>query len=76
MSQDRPWFKSYPQGVPHEIDLDEYRSVVSVFDTAVKNFNGRPAFSNFGKILTYNEIETLSRHFAAYLLGELKLKKG
>ncbi len=76
MSQDRPWFKNYPQGVPHEINLDEYRSIVSVFDTAVANFNDRPAFSNFGKTLTYNEIEVLSRHFAAYLLGELKLKKG
>ncbi len=76
MSQDRPWFKNYPQGVPHEIDLDEYRSIVSVFDTAVANFNDRPAFSNFGKTLTYSEVEVLSRHFAAYLLGELKLKKG
>ena len=76
MSQDRPWFKSYPKGVPHEIDLKEYRSIVSVFDTAVSKFGGRPAFSNLGKSLTYGEIETLSRHFAAYLLGELKLKKG
>jgi long-chain acyl-CoA synthetase len=76
MSQDRPWFKNYPQGVPREIDLDEYRSIVSVFDTAVGSFNDRPAFSNFGKTLTYSEIEVLSRHFAAYLLGELKLKKG
>ncbi|HEY5970943.1 MAG TPA: long-chain fatty acid--CoA ligase [Pseudoxanthomonas sp.] len=76
MSQDRPWFKSYPKGVPHEIDLDEYRSIVSVFDTAVSKFGGRPAFSNLGKTLTYAEIEILSRHFAAYLLGELKFKKG
>ena len=76
MSLDRPWFKSYPQGVPREIDLDEYRSIVSVFDTAVDRFKERPAFSNLGKTLTYAEIETLSRHFAAYLLGELKLKKG
>jgi len=76
MSQDRPWFKSYPQGVPHEIDLDEYRSIVSVFDVAVSKFSDRPAFSNFGKSLNYSDIEVHSRHFAAYLLGELKLKKG
>ncbi|NDK37366.1 long-chain fatty acid--CoA ligase [Pseudoxanthomonas gei] len=76
MSQDRPWFKSYPQGVPHEVDMDEYRSIVSVFDTAVSKFSDRPAFSNFGKSLTYSDIEVQSRHFASYLLGELKLKKG
>ncbi len=76
MSQDRPWFNSYPKGVPHEVDMDEYRSIISVFDTAVSKFSDRPAFSNFGKILSYKEIEEQSRHFACYLLGELKLKKG
>jgi len=76
MSQDRPWFKNYPPGVPHEVDMDEYRSIVSVFDTAVASFRERPAFSNFGKVLTYAEIDGLSRNFAAYLLGELQLKKG
>src|SRR3546814_14767036 len=29
-----------------------------------------------GKTLTYAQIDELSRQFAAYLLGELKLKKG
>ena len=76
MSQDRPWFKNYPPGVPHEIDMHEYRSIVSVFDKAVETFGPRPAFSNMGKILTYSEIDEQSRHFASYLLGELKLKKG
>ena len=38
MSQDRPWFKSYPEGVPHEIDLDEYRSIVSVLETAIDRY--------------------------------------
>ena len=76
MSQDRPWFKSYPENMPHEIDLDEYRSIISVFDTAVGKFRAKPAFSNLGKTLSYAEIDTLSRQFAAYLLGELELKKG
>src|SRR5690606_11273818 len=35
-----------------------------------------PAFSNMGKCITYGEVETLSNRFAAYLLGELRLKKG
>ncbi len=76
MSQDRPWFKNYPPGVPHEIDPQEYRSIASVFDEAVAKFGPRAAFSNMGKTLSYTEIDELSRHFAGYLLGELKLKKG
>ena len=76
MSQERPWFKSYPKGVPHEVDLEQYRSIVSVFDEAISKYRDRPAFRNFGKTLTYGEIDKLSRQFAAYLLGELKLKKG
>ncbi len=76
MSQERPWFKSYPQGVPQQVDLEQYRSIVSVFDEAISKYRDRPAFRNFGKTLTYGEIERLSRQFAAYLLGELKLKKG
>ncbi|MCH6482087.1 long-chain fatty acid--CoA ligase [Pseudoxanthomonas sp. LH2527] len=76
MSQERPWFKSYPQGVPQQVDLEQYRSIVSVFDEAISKYRDRPAFRNFGKTLTYGEIDTLSRQFAAYLLGELKLKKG
>ncbi|KRG70479.1 long-chain fatty acid--CoA ligase [Pseudoxanthomonas dokdonensis] len=76
MSQDRPWFSSYPQGVPHTVDLEEFHSILSVLDNAIDHYRDRPAFSNFGKVLTYGEIDTLSRQFAAYLLGELQLKKG
>ncbi|HEY0197403.1 MAG TPA: AMP-binding protein [Rhodanobacter sp.] len=76
MSGDRPWFKHYPAGVPHEIDLEQYGSIVALFDEAVATYRDRPAFNNFGKTLTYGDLEALSRRFAGYLLGELKLKKG
>ncbi|GAB3333168.1 long-chain fatty acid--CoA ligase [Marilutibacter aestuarii] len=76
MSSDRPWFQQYPEGIPREIDVDEFPSVVSVLENAIDNYRARPAFSNLGKTLTYAEIDELSRQFAAYLLGELKLKKG
>lgn len=76
MSFERPWLAQYPAGVPPQIDIDEYPSIVSVLETAIRDYNGRPAFSNFGKILTYGDIDRLSAQFAAYLLGELKLKKG
>ncbi len=76
MSNERPWLAQYPAGVPSHIDVDEYPSIVSVLETAIANFRDRPAFSNLGKTLTYGEVDRLSAQFAAYLLGELKLKKG
>ncbi len=76
MSQDRPWLQSYPQGVPAEIDPDQYRSIADVFATSVRNYADRPAYSSFGKTLTYRQVDVLSTQFAAYLLGTLGLKKG
>ena len=76
MSLNRPWLAHYPQGVPAQIDVEEFPSVVSVLENAIEKFRDRPAFRNFGKTLTYGDIDRLSAQFAAYLLGELKLKKG
>ncbi|MEG3190984.1 long-chain fatty acid--CoA ligase [Lysobacter sp. D1-1-M9] len=76
MSIERPWLAQYPEGVPAQIDVDEFPSVVSVLESAIANYRDRPAFANLGKTLTYGEIDELSRQFAAYLLGELKLKQG
>ncbi len=76
MNQQKPWLQSYPAGVPAEIDVDEFRSVAAVFDASVAKFRDRPAYSNFGKVLTYGEADALVTQFASYLLGELQLKKG
>ncbi|TAA21831.1 AMP-binding protein [Pseudoxanthomonas winnipegensis] len=76
MTQERPWFASYPAGIPHEIDVDEYRSIVDVLETAISSYRDKPAFSNFGKVLTYADIDRLSQQMASYLLHELKLKRG
>ncbi|MBW3551761.1 MAG: AMP-binding protein [Proteobacteria bacterium] len=76
MSIERPWLAQYPEGVPAQIDVDEFPTVVSVLESAIANYRDRPAFANLGKTLTYGDIDELSRQFAAYLLGELKLKQG
>jgi long-chain acyl-CoA synthetase len=76
MSSDRPWLAQYPQGVPAEINPEAYRSIVDVFEQAVERFRQRPAFSNLGKTLTFDEIDKLSASFASYLVHELGMKKG
>ena len=76
MNLERPWLAQYPAGVPAQIDVDEYPSIVSVLENAITKYRDRPAFSNLGSTLTYADVDRLSGQFAAYLLGELKLKKG
>ncbi|MEO6365670.1 MAG: long-chain fatty acid--CoA ligase [Luteimonas sp.] len=76
MSIERPWLAHYPAGVPTEIDIDEFPSIPSVLEGAIAKYADRPAFANLGQTITYGQLDALSRQFAAYLLGELKLKKG
>ena len=76
MTIERPWLASYPAEVPAQINVDEFPSIVSVLKAACDHYAANPAFSNFGKVLTYEEIDRLSGRFANYLLNVLKLKKG
>ena len=76
MSEQRPWLAHYPAGVPAQIDMDEFAAITDVFDAALLKYRDKPAFTNMGKTISYGDLERLSRDFAAYLLGEIKLKKG
>lgn len=66
----------YPPGVPAEIDPTQYRSMVDVFEQAVKRFADRPAFSAVGVTLTYRDLDIQSRNFAAWLQNKTSLKPG
>jgi len=69
------WLKEYPQGVPAEIDLDEFSSLKDILEKSCQRFADLPAYSNLGMTLRYREIDRLSRDFAAFLQG-LGLSKG
>jgi long-chain acyl-CoA synthetase len=75
-STERPWLANYPQGIPAEIDADEYTSIPALLQEAIDKYRDQPAFSNMGASITYGELDELSNRFASYLLGELKVKKG
>lgn len=70
------WLKSYPPGIPAEIDVNEFSSLADVFSQGVRQFADRPAYVNMGKTITYAELDRLSAQFAGYLQGELKLPRG
>ena len=70
------WLKSYQQGVPAEIDLNEFQSLGELFEKSVAQFRDRVAYINMGVKITYGELDKLSRDFAAYLQSVLKLPQG
>ncbi len=66
----------YPAGIPSEVDLKKYTSMVDVFEQAVKKYADKPAFSAVGATLTYRDLDTQSRNFAAWLQNKTDLKPG
>jgi long-chain acyl-CoA synthetase len=73
---DKIWLQSYQEGVPAEIDLNEYQSLGEMFEKSVVKYRDRVAYINMGVELTYDEVDKLSRDFAAYLQSVLKLPQG
>ncbi len=64
---ERIWLKSYPPGVPADIDPSEFRSLVELFEVSVRKYAERPAYHSMGKTLTFGELDRLSRDFGAWL---------
>ena len=70
------WLKSYSPEVPKTVDLDPDESLADIFAHVCKTFPQRPAFANFGKKLSFADLNELSGRFAAYLQTELALTRG
>jgi long-chain acyl-CoA synthetase len=61
------WLKSYPPGVPAEIEVGEYASIPDLFEKSVREYADRPAFHCMGKGISFGELDTLSAAFGAWL---------
>ncbi len=73
---EKVWLKSYPAGVPADVDLDEFRSLNELFARSVAAFGPRCAYISMGKALSYAGLDRYVSNFAAYLQVELKLARG
>jgi long-chain acyl-CoA synthetase len=73
---DRIWLRSYPAGMPAEIDPDRFDSIPDMLEWTVAQFGAKPAFHNLGRSLRYDELDRLSRDFAAFLQQLPGLAKG
>jgi long-chain acyl-CoA synthetase len=73
---DRNWLLQYPPGVPADIDPDSYPSLRDIFEQACSTHGHSPAFTNMGATLSYAQLDTLSRAFAAWLQKKSGLSQG
>ena len=69
------WLKSYPQGVPVNIDPSKYSSLVHLMEESFQAYQSRKAYVCMGTYLTYGELEEASRYLGAWL-QQSGLKKG
>ncbi len=74
-SPDRVWLGSYPQGVPADIDPDQYASLVDLMEESFARYADRTAYSFMGKAISYRQTDEESLALAAYLQS-LGLAKG
>lgn len=73
---DRIWLKSYPEGVPADIDLNRLPTLAKLIDDSCTRFADSVAYVQMGRSLTYSEVDRHSRSFAAYLQKIARLAKG
>ena len=73
---ERIWLKSYPEGVPAEIDASAFGSLGDFIKTSVEKFRDRTAFISMGKAMSYGELDLKSRAFASYLQNVARLPRG
>ena len=64
---DRPWLGAYPAGVPADIDVNQYASLVQLLEESFQKYAARPAYSFMGKEVTFGQTDGLSASLAAYL---------
>lgn len=65
--ENRPWLANYPQGMPANIDPDQYPNLVAFFDKMLVKFAKKQAFECMGKVITYGEMDKMATNFGAYL---------
>ncbi|MFQ5445435.1 MAG: AMP-binding protein [Saprospiraceae bacterium] len=67
MSEERPWLKNYPKGIPANIDENAYPTLIDLLDDTFKKYAKKVAFSCMGKEMSFGQVDKYSKYFAAYL---------
>jgi long-chain acyl-CoA synthetase len=65
--QDKPWLNSYPDGVPHDVDVTQYASLGTLLEESFKKNTNRPVTVCMERWMTYGELDNLSIRVGAWL---------
>lgn len=63
----KQWLKSYPAGVPHEIDPDQYTSLTQLLEESFRRHANRPFSVCMERWMSYRQLDELSRSLGAWL---------
>jgi len=63
------WLKYYPPGVPAEVDVDQYSSLVQLMEDGFTKYAQRNAYAYMDRLFTFAEIDRHSAAFGAWLQG-------
>src|SRR5579859_1083220 len=70
INMERIWLKQYPAGVPADIDVTQYSSLVELLEESFAKFSDRKAFICMDKSISYRDLDEMSAALAAYLQGK------
>ncbi|PIT79005.1 AMP-binding protein [Limnohabitans sp. B9-3] len=63
----KPWLKSYPEGVPHEVHPEQFKSVGEFLETSFKKNASAPFSVCMDHWMTYAEVDQTSAALGAWL---------
>jgi long-chain acyl-CoA synthetase len=72
---ERIWLKQYPAGVPADIDVTQYASLVELLEESFAKFRDRKAFICMDKSISYRDLDQMSLALASFLQSR-GLQKG
>lgn len=61
------WYKSYPQGVAHDVQTEDYRSLTQLLEESFQKNAARPFSVCMERWMSYRELDQLSAALAAWL---------
>ena len=67
---DRYWLESYPEGVPHDVDPDQYRSLTHLLEESFRKNAARPFSVCMERWMSYRQLDELSAAIGAWLQAQ------
>jgi len=67
---DKIWLKNYPDGVPHDIEPEQYRSAAHLIEEAMRKHAANPFSVCMERWMSYAELDRYSAQLGAWLQGQ------